>query len=239
MKRILLLLVLLGMPAAALSAERQAERDALLDEIAARTSVLEQVLGRDHISPAVRAAMLAVPRHRYVPASQQANAYENRPLPIGHGQTISQPLIVALMTDLLQLQPGAKVLELGTGSGYQAAVLAEMGAQVYSVEIVPPLGKRARQALEQFAPPNVSLRIADGYEGWPEAAPFDAVIVTAAGDHIPPPLVEQLKPGGRMVIPVGGAFFSQQLMLVSKDRAGKVQTRALLPVRFVPLTGGR
>jgi protein-L-isoaspartate(D-aspartate) O-methyltransferase len=239
MKRILLLLALLGLQAAPAAAERQAERAALLDEIAARGSVLEQVLGRDHISPAVRAAMLAVPRHRYVPDSQQAHAYANRPLPIGHGQTISQPLIVALMTDLLEVQPGDKVLELGTGSGYQAAVLAEMGAQVYSMEIVPPLGERARAALAEFAPPGVAVRIADGYEGWPEAAPFDAIIVTAAGDHIPPPLVEQLRPGGRMVIPVGGAFFSQQLMLVSKDPAGTVQTRALLPVRFVPLTGGR
>jgi len=238
MQRFLLLITLLGLLSAAFGAERQAERDALMNEVNARSEVLLEVLGRDHLSEPVQRAMRAVPRHAYVPEDQRARAYENRPLPIGHGQTISQPLIVALMTDLLQLQPGDRVLELGTGSGYQAAILVEMGMQVFSVEIVPPLGERAKLALHEFAPGGVSLRIGDGYEGWPEAAPFDAIIVTAAGDHVPPPLVAQLKPGGRMVIPVGSVFFSQQLMLVTKDQAGTVQTRALLPVRFVPLTGG-
>jgi len=238
MKQLLWLLMVLGVSSVSAEPDWAAQRNALVDEINNDRSVLRQVLGRDRLDPAVERAMRQVPRHHYVPQNHRDQAYQNRPLPIGHGQTISQPLIVALMTDLLQARPGDKVLELGTGSGYQAAVLAELGARVYSMEIVPPLGERAGEALAQHAPAGLSLRIGDGYHGWKSAAPFDAIIVTAAGDHIPPPLIAQLKPGGRMVIPVGSYFFSQQLMLVTKQADGSVQTRSLLPVAFVPLTGG-
>ncbi len=237
MKHILLMLALLCPGSAVADPEWAANRNALMDEIIQDQQVLRHVLGRDHLSPAVEHAMRNVPRHDYVPAGQREFAYENRPLSIGYGQTISQPLIVALMTDLLEVEPGDKVLELGTGSGYQAAVLAELGLTVYSIEIVPPLAKRAQIVLQRQHPGKVHLRTGDGYHGWQEAAPFDAVIVTAAGDHIPPPLVEQLKPGGRMVIPVGSHFFSQQLMLVKRDQEGTVRTQSLLPVAFVPLTG--
>jgi len=237
MKRILFLLMLLCLGPATASPDWMADRNILMDDIIKDRQVLRHVLGRDHLSPAVEQAMRRVPRHEYVPEDLRDVAYENRPLSIGYGQTISQPLIVALMTDLLDVQAGDKVLELGTGSGYQAAVLAELGVVVYSMEIVPPLGERAQKVLQKQHPDNVHLRIGDGYHGWEEAAPFDAIIVTAAGDHIPPPLVDQLKPGGRMVIPVGTHYFSQQLLLVTKDDAGKVSTQSLLPVAFVPLTG--
>jgi protein-L-isoaspartate(D-aspartate) O-methyltransferase len=180
-----------------------------------------------------------LPRHRFVPAAQRAHAYENRPLPIGHGQTISQPYIVALMTDLLRTQPEHRVLEIGTGSGYQAAVLAELVDRVYTIEIVEPLGVQARALFEDLGYENIDTLIADGYYGWPEHAPFDSIIVTAAAGQIPPPLVRQLKPGGRMVIPVGPAFLTQTLMLVEKDDDGRVRSREILPVRFVPLTGAR
>lgn len=181
-------------------------------------------------------ALLArVPRHEYVPASERAHAYENRPLGIGYGQTISQPYIVALMTSLARPRAGQSVLEVGTGSGYQAAVLAESGAKVYSVEIVPPLAKQAALRLRRY--PNVATRQGDGYYGWKEHAPFDTVVVTAAASSVPPPLLEQLKPGGRMVIPVGISFFTQTLLLVEKDARGRARTRQILPVRFVPLTG--
>jgi protein-L-isoaspartate(D-aspartate) O-methyltransferase len=159
-------------------------------------------------------------------------------LPIGHGQTISQPLIVAVMTELLAIEPGDKVFELGTGSGYQAAVLSALGAEVYSVEIVPALGETARAGLDRTGHSGVRTRIGDGYLGWEEAAPFDAIIVTAAGDHIPPPLIRQLKPGGRMVLPVGSRYQTQQLVLVTRDAQDRIRTRELMPVSFVPLTGG-
>jgi protein-L-isoaspartate(D-aspartate) O-methyltransferase len=165
-------------------------------------------------------------------------AYENRPLPIGHGQTISQPYIVALMTDLLQPQPDQRVLEIGTGSGYQAAVLSQLVAQVYSIEIIEELGKSSTQLLTRLGYDNVETRIADGYDGWPQHAPFDSIIVTAAISHIPPPLVQQLKKGGRMVIPVGTRFHTQYLTLVEKDMQGKITSRQVLPVAFVPFTGG-
>src|SRR5688572_7084117 len=181
------------------------------------------------------AVMERVPRHRFVPAAQRAAAYENRPLAIGYGQTISQPYIVALMTSLARPARGQRILEIGTGSGYQAAVLADYGAQVYSVEIVEPLARGAAQRLAPYA--NVQTTQADGYYGWREHAPFDAIVVTAAAGSIPPPLVAQLKPGGRMVIPVGGSFSPQVLMLVEKDTKGRVQARQIAPVRFVPLTG--
>ncbi|MCP4381656.1 MAG: protein-L-isoaspartate(D-aspartate) O-methyltransferase, partial [Hyphomicrobiales bacterium] len=163
-------------------------------------------------------------------------AYQDRPLPIGYGQTISQPFIVALMTDLLDVEAGDKVLEIGTGSGYQAAVLSPLAERVYSIEIVPELGERAGETLDELDFANVETRVADGYYGWPEKAPFDAIVVTAAASHIPPPLVQQLETGGKMVIPVGGVFSTQQLMLVEKQPDGGVTTRQLLPVRFVPFT---
>ncbi|MDQ2694459.1 MAG: protein-L-isoaspartate(D-aspartate) O-methyltransferase [Pseudomonadota bacterium] len=194
-------------------------------------------LGRDTLDPGVKAVMARVPRHEFVPAEVRASAYENRPLPIGHGQTISQPYIVAIMTDLLAVEADDVVFELGTGSGYQAAVLAGLVKHVYTMEIIEPLGGRARDTLKRLGYDNVTVRVGDGYHGWPEQAPFDAIIVTAAGDHIPPPLVQQLKPGGRMLIPVGGRFFTQQLMLVEKQADGAVRSRSILPVRFVPITG--
>ncbi|MGB5541145.1 MAG: protein-L-isoaspartate(D-aspartate) O-methyltransferase, partial [Gammaproteobacteria bacterium] len=169
---------------------------------------------------------------------EQARAYDNRPLSIGYGQTISQPYIVALMTDLLDVGPDATVLEVGTGSGYQAAVLSGLVASVYTIEIVPQLGERAQGVLARLGYDNVEVRIGDGYYGWEEHAPFDAIIVTAAASHVPPPLVRQLKPGGRMIIPVGSRFMVQELLLVEKTAAGEVSTRQILPVAFVPLTGG-
>ena len=178
-----------------------------------------------------------MPRHEFVPEDVRAQAYADRPLPIGYGQTISQPFIVALMTDLLDVKPGHKVLEIGTGSGYQAAVLSPLAGQVYSIEIVPELGDRAARACcAGSAMRNVETKVADGYYGWPEAAPFDAIVVTAAASHIPPALIQQLKPGGRMVIPIGGPFSAQQLMLVEKQPDGGITTRQLLPVQFVPFT---
>ena len=182
--------------------------------------------------------MAKVPRHRLVPADQQRHAYQNRPLPIGYGQTISQPYIVALMTDLLQVKSGDAVLEIGTGSGYQAAILAELGAKVFTIEIVAPLGDLARERLKEIGYGNVEVRVGDGYYGWEERAPFDAIVVTAAASHVPPPLIKQLKPGGRMVIPVGAQFMVQHLMLVEKKSDGSLISQQLTPVRFVPLTGG-
>jgi protein-L-isoaspartate(D-aspartate) O-methyltransferase len=184
----------------------------------------------------VLAAMRRTPRHAFVPTHLHNLAYADRPLPIGYGQTISQPYIVALMTDLLRLEPGGRALEIGTGSGYQAAVLAELGHEVYTIEIVPALAEQATQRLSEAGYDKVRVREGDGYFGWPDAAPFDGIVVTAATQQIPPPLMEQLKPGGRMVIPVGAAFMTQQLMLVEKQADGTVRTEALLPVLFVPLT---
>lgn len=181
--------------------------------------------------------MGTVERHKFVPPSEQSWAYANKPLPIGHGQTISQPYIVALMTDIISIDPDDKVLEIGTGSGYQAAVLAEMGAAVFTIEIIAPLAEQAAKRLADLGYNRVKTRQGDGYYGWEEEAPFDAILVTAAADHIPPPLLRQLKPGGVMVIPVGSRFLVQQLVLVTKDSAGSLTTRQILPVRFVPLTG--
>ena len=180
-------------------------------------------------------AMQRVPRHAFVPPSQREFAYENRPLPIGYGQTISQPYIVALMTELADPDPNDRVLEIGTGSGYQAAVLSMLVAQVHSIEIVEPLHAQAAPRLRTYG--NVRTRVGDGYYGWKEAAPFDAIVVTAAAPNVQPPLLAQLKPGGRMVIPVGTTFFTQQLLLVKKDKHGRVRTQGVLPVMFVPLTG--
>ena len=209
----------------------------MIEEIQDTARLTSMSLDMEALDPRVLQAMATVPRHVLVPEARRDAAYENRPLPIGHGQTISQPYIVALMTDLLKLKPGDRVLEIGTGSGYQAAVLAELGHQVYSIEIIEPLGERARRDLDRLGYENIELQFGDGYYGWEEHAPFEAIIVTAAASHVPPPLIKQLRPGGRMVIPVGSRFMVQQLVLVDKDREGEVTTRQILPVRFVPLTG--
>ena len=211
----------------------------MVEEIAAMARETGAETGRPRFGDAVMAAMRKVPRHRFVPFLQEIFAYDNRPLPIGESQTISQPYIVALMTDFLDLKSGDTVLEVGTGSGYQAAVLAELAAKVYTIEIVESLGKRATRLLRELGYRNVEVRIGDGYNGWPEAAPFDSIIVTAAPGEIPKPLVDQLKPGGRMVIPVGGTHDAQQLLLVEKQPDGTTATKRTLPVRFVPFTRER
>jgi protein-L-isoaspartate(D-aspartate) O-methyltransferase len=189
------------------------------------------------ISDAVMASMATVERHELVPQGERRFAYENRPLPIGYGQTISQPYIVALMTNLIEPDADDIVLEVGTGSGYQAAILAELVNHVYSIEIIEALAKRAKADLTRLGYENISTRLGDGYYGWEEHGPFDAIIVTAAASHVPPPLIGQLKPGGRMVIPVGGRFVTQTLLLLEKTANGEVVTRQLGAVRFVPLTG--
>lgn len=194
-------------------------------------------LNKTALDEQVMIAMSSVPRHSFVPKAYVRHAYENRPLPIGEGQTISQPYIVAIMTDLLNIKPADIVLEVGTGSGYQAAVLAELARQVYTIEIIQPLQKSAEKLLKSLGYTNVETKLGDGYYGWEEHAPFDAIMVTAAAGQIPPPLIKQLKPGGRMLIPVGGAFMTQYLVLIEKRIDGTVSTRQILPVRFVPLTG--
>jgi protein-L-isoaspartate(D-aspartate) O-methyltransferase len=199
---------------------------------------VEDTLGRAAIDEAVLAVMADLPRHHFVPEDLRASAYDDRPLPIGWGQTISQPFIVALMTDMLRIGPDSVVLEIGTGSGYQAAVLARLTRRVHTVEIVPGLALRAEATLGRLGFTSVEVRAADGYYGWPEAAPFDGIMVTAAATHVPPPLVAQLRPGARMVIPVGGVFALQHLLLLEKLADGGVRSRQTLPVRFVPLTGG-
>lgn len=188
-------------------------------------------------SKAVMASMNTVKRHALVPVTGRRHAYENRPLPIGYGQTISQPYIVALMTQLIDPEADDVVLEVGTGSGYQAAVLAELIDHVYSIEIIEALATRAEQDLAALGYTNITTRLGDGYYGWEEHAPFDAIVVTAAASHVPPPLIEQLKPGGRMIIPVGGRFMTQTLLLLEKTEEGQVITRQYGAVRFVPLTG--
>jgi protein-L-isoaspartate(D-aspartate) O-methyltransferase len=214
-----------------------AKRRAMVQEVASMGREVASEIGGKGIDERVLAVMARVPRHAFVPAEEVRHAYENRPLPIGHGQTISQPYIVALMTDLARIKPGHKVLEIGTGSGYQAAILADITPHVYSIEIVEPLAEQAEARLRQLGYP-AKVRLGDGYYGWPEHGPFDAILVTAAASHIPPPLVKQLKPGGRMVVPVGAQFLTQYLTLVEKKPDGSVVTREILPVRFVPLTGG-
>lgn len=208
--------------------ERQEERELMVEQQIARRGVLDEGVLR---------AMRAVPRHLFIPDQFSLEAYEDHPLPIGYGQTISQPYVVAYMTELLELEAGDRVLEIGTGSGYQAAVLAEITPEVYTVEIIEPLGEQAKLRFEELDYEFVSVKVDDGYYGWEEYAPFDAIIVTAAAGHIPPPLVKQLKPGGRIVIPLGQPYSIQILMLVLKGRDDTVTTRQLMPVRFVPMTG--
>ncbi|MGD0059517.1 MAG: protein-L-isoaspartate(D-aspartate) O-methyltransferase [Verrucomicrobiia bacterium] len=200
--------------------------------------VREQIESRGISDARVLAAMRKVPRHEFVPEHLADAAYEDHPLPIGYGQTISQPYIVALMTELLRLTSGAKVLEVGTGCGYQTAVLAEIAAEVYSMEIIEPLANESADRLQRLGYKNIQIKRGDGYLGWPEHAPFDAIIVTAGAEHIPPPLVQQLKTGGRMVIPVGEPHAEQALLLVQKGSNGEVITRNVSAVLFVPLTRG-
>jgi protein-L-isoaspartate(D-aspartate) O-methyltransferase len=194
-----------------------------------------QLRGRNIKDAAVLAAMGRAPRHEFVPDAIRAHAYADHALPIGHGQTISQPYIVAFMTEAISARPKSRVLEIGTGSGYQAAVLSEIGCEVYTIELVPELAKQAEKDLNRLGYKNVHVKAGDGYKGWAEAAPFDAVLVTCGADHVPRPLFDQLKPGGKMIIPVGKTSRTQYLRLITKTADGKQQSRDLLPVRFVPL----
>lgn len=194
-------------------------------------------LGKDHLDSAVITAIAKVPRHEFVPEKYRHQSYKNRALPIGYGQTISQPSTVAIMTDLLQLKKTDRVLEIGTGSGYQAAILAELVAEVYSIEIVEGLAKQARLDLDRLGYQHIHTRHGDGYYGWQSQQPFDAIIVTATASHIPSALIKQLKTGGRMILPVGGRFMLQHLVLVTKHAEDNIITQQILPVKFVPLLG--
>jgi protein-L-isoaspartate(D-aspartate) O-methyltransferase len=208
--------------------ERREERERM---------VQAQIAARGIEDEAVLAAMRSVPRQLFVPSEQSQRAYADSPLPIGHGQTISQPFIVAYMTEWLEIEPGDRILEIGTGSGYQAAVLSELTPYVYTIEIIENLGEQAIERFESLGYETIQAKIADGYFGWSEVAPFDGIIVTCAAGHIPPPLLDQMNPGGRMIIPVGGVYDVQYLVLVTKDDQGEIYSETLLPVRFVPMTG--
>jgi protein-L-isoaspartate(D-aspartate) O-methyltransferase len=211
---------------------------ALVEEIALGMRETARWTGRAALSTRVAAALVKVRREAFVAPGSERAAYENRPLPIGHAQTISQPFVVALMTELLDLQPDDIVLEVGTGSGYQAAVLAALVVKVCSIEVIPELAASAAKVLAEQGCGNVELRTGDGSFGWPECAPFDAIIVTAAAPYVPPALIEQLRPGGRMVVPVGPPHGDQELVLITKDAGAAVSRRSIIPVAFVPLTGG-
>ena len=213
------------------------EYERLLQDIRAEVDLTRRLIGRDEIHAPILEAMGRVPRHEFVEPDMRSYAYRNGPLPIGHGQTISQPYIVALMTDLAEPTNQSRILEVGTGSGYQSAILAELAAEVYSIEIIPALARRAAERLKTLGYDNIHTRLGDGYHGWPEQAPFDAILVTAAAPEVPEPLIEQLKPGGRLVIPVGHADFGQELLLLRKLEDGRIERREVLPVIFVPLTG--
>ena len=236
------LLALMGAtaPAAASAAQGQdafePQRRRMVEEIAALTRETRHETGRASLSARVMDAIAKVPRHEFVPVADWRNAYANRPLPIGMGQTISQPFIVALMTDLMDVKPGDRVLEIGTGSGYQAALLAELAGSVYTIEIVEPLAREAAERLKRLGYRNVETRMGDGYQGWPEHAPFDSIMVTAAPREVPQPLIDQLKSGGRLVVPVGGQLAGQSLLLIEKQPDGRITRRNILAVRFVPLT---
>ncbi|MFQ5805789.1 MAG: protein-L-isoaspartate(D-aspartate) O-methyltransferase [Phycisphaerae bacterium] len=212
---------------------RQRERDRMVDSQIGRGSLFHDAVKDQR----VLAAMRSVPRHEFVPERRRDSAYDDTPLPIGYGQTISQPYIVALMTALLDVKEGQRVLEIGTGSGYQAAVLNELTPHVHSIEILEPLYKQATERFDKLGYKTVQTRLGDGYDGWKEHAPFDGVIVTCAAGHVPPPLWEQLKEGGRMVIPIGGVYETQRLLVLTKQTGGRRKSRNVLPVRFVPMTG--
>jgi len=214
----------------------ETQRKRMVEEIAALVRETQFETGRTALADRVMAAVAKVPRHEFVPDGERRNAYANRPLPIGLGQTISQPYIVALMTDLMEVRSGGRVLEIGTGSGYQAAVLAELAGTVYTIEIVEPLAREAQERLKRLGYRNVMTKVGDGYRGWPEQAPFDAIMVTAAPREVPQPLIDQLKPGGRLVVPVGGQTDGQALLLIEKQPDGTITRRNVLAVRFVPLT---
>ena len=213
------------------------ERQQMVAAIESMARATSAETGRERFAERVIEAIGKVPRHRFVGAAYAASAYRNAPLPIGQGQTISQPYIVALSTDLIDPQPEHVVLEIGTGSGYQAAVLSELVKEVYSIEIVEPLGQAAAKRLESLGYENVHVRIGDGYRGWPEHAPFDGIVVTAAAPFIPEPLIAQLKPGGKMVIPVDAPHGGQDMLLVEKHADGTIAKRVVLRVAFVPMTG--
>jgi protein-L-isoaspartate(D-aspartate) O-methyltransferase len=213
------------------------KRQQMVADIQQMMKMTESSVGKASLDRRVEEAMMAVPRHKFVPLENRLYAYENTPLPIGHKQTISQPYIVALMTDLAAVTSESVVLEVGTGSGYQAAVLSELVSHVYSIEIVEALGLEAKSLLQDLGYDNVTVKIGDGYHGWPEHAPFDAILVTAAAEHIPEQLIQQLKPGGRLVIPVGEHYRTQSLRVLTKGPEGEIEQRDVLPVAFVPLTG--
>ena len=236
MKVLTYFLLLVSMATSAEEAAYTAARAAMVEELRLYAQILDDP-DEARISDAVMASMNTVKRHELVPQSERRFAYENRPLPIGYGQTISQPYIVALMTELVEPDADDVVLEVGTGSGYQAAILAELVDHVYSIEIIEVLATRAKQDLLRLGYKNVTTKLGDGYYGWEEHGPFDSIVVTAAAGHVPPPLIEQLKPGGRMVIPVGSRFMTQTLLLIEKTENGEVITRQFGAVRFVPLTG--
>ena len=228
---LILALALLTQPEHPAFSERIAEREELVRD------GIENYPYQPVRDPGVLQAMRRVPRHVFVPEAFRSEAYRNAPLQIGHNQTISQPFIVAHMTELLELRRDHKVLEIGTGSGYQAAVLGELCDHVYTVEIIPPLGNQARELLKKLGYTGIQVKIGDGYEGWPEHAPFDRIIVTCAPDDIPEPLIDQLTAGGRMVIPVGEPYKTQYMVVVKKDKKGRISRGYKYPVRFVPMTG--
>ncbi len=215
----------------------EGKRRQMLTAIQQTVETTESYTGKASLNKRVIEAMITVPRHEFVPLNVRSRAYENRALPISHEQTISQPYIVALMTDLAAVTSESIVLEVGTGSGYQAAVLSEVVKHVYSIEIIEPLGKQAKLLLQELGYDNITLKIGDGYYGWPKYAPFDAILVTAAAEHVPQQLIQQLKPGGRLVIPVDENKLAQSLMILTKGTDGEIEQRDVLPVAFVPLTG--
>lgn len=240
MTRQLFTALLLSLMATSLTAQQTDEgftqaRERMVQTILREVRHTSDYLEKKRLDERVITALETVPRHLFVPDAQRDSAYENRPLPIGYGQTISQPYIVAIMTDLIAPEAHHKALEIGTGSGYQAAVMSRLVKQVFSMEIVEPLGRLANERLQKLGYRNIEVAIEDGYHGWASEAPFDIIIVTAAASHIPPPLIEQLKPGGKMIIPVGSRFMTQQLLLVNKEEQNEVTVRQVLPVRFVPL----
>ena len=211
------------------------EREQMIADIESGVAVTRTMTGRDHLDPRVMKTMRSVPREKFVPADKHHAAFRDGALPIGHGQTISQPFMVAIMTDLLELTDASVVLEIGTGSGYQAAILSQLARQVYTIERIPELARIAQQRLSEMGYDNVEIRCSDGYLGWPEKGPFDGIVVTAAAPDVPPALLEQLGPGGRMVIPIGLPYNHQELMLVTRDKQGKTETRDILGVAFVPM----